>query len=612
MANDSITPPGQQISDAPLITQVPPPGSLNLLNISGLGASDSPSAFSANPAASPYEAYLNMPPAPFASYSGPSVMDGLPFDAKLGANGRPKKADGSDDDGVQVSVLYSDQLVEDNVTPYVRITTDGKVLNQNGQSVTAGDLSRSNLVIKVDRDPEVPNAQMTDLQKQCLNDFLKNDLTQALDKNADFASRPIYVADQTAAVDPELMAALMQPQIRDQAQVTADQITQIDNAMPAPSGIMSREQAESNFSNEVTQRQRETDDEYAVRRAVTALFSQKDHPYTSISRVSDGYMAGPGITYNVMDNYMTQVVLTPEILRELGTPPDYSKLGEVLKKHPELLQALMARLKHLQETGEISKEMAQRLSDPKTAGELGSFINKLHSGGTMTRSELAEFRAEMKANLPKETQEAIILDTVRRYMSTGADAAHIAAAIQLGKTPAELAAHPELLKTPEMRKLMAAAQKYHAVASSIHNSKPGDYLSWSTDASGLQMKIAKVAEAVAEHTGTSGWCYRAAKKTLGYFGIHLSGGKAEDAMSQMMELVREHKFEIVTGAPSKPGDVRVCMSGGSHPYGHIDIVARDGHTRAADHFLPSSFRPENLGYGEVETFRAVDPSDKQA
>ena len=87
---------------------------------------------------------------------------------------------------------------------------------------------------------------------------------------------------------------------------------------------------------------------------LAALDSNQQNPYETVRQRGDhSYAVGrDGSTWNQMSHYL-MTALTPEILALLGDPPDYSKLGEILKEHPEMLGKLQENMQKLVKEGKI-------------------------------------------------------------------------------------------------------------------------------------------------------------------------------------------------------------------------------------------------------------------
>ena len=92
--------------------------------------------------------------------------------------------------------------------------------------------------------------------------------------------------------------------------------------------------------------------------------------------------------------------LTPEMLEELGNPPDYRKLGKILAKHknnPKFKEAMDARMNNMREQGDnisadkIGAEFNKLSNDSMYAENFGIFLNGQQSGRNATGEEMQNF-----------------------------------------------------------------------------------------------------------------------------------------------------------------------------------------------------------------------------
>ncbi len=123
--------------------------------------------------------------------------------------------------------------------------------------------------------------------------------------------------------------------------------------------------------------------------------------------------------------------LTPEMLEELGNPPDYRKLGKILAKHknnPKFQKNMEARMNNMREQGDnisadkISAEFNKLSTDSMYAENFGIFLNGQQSGRNATGEEMQNF-------FNKDMQKAVASSRI-------ADVAH-EAGVKIKDLPAQ-------------------------------------------------------------------------------------------------------------------------------------------------------------------------------
>jgi hypothetical protein len=407
-----------------------------------------------------------------------------------------------------VTVRYADQKPDPNsdlttpAAPTVVIDRDGKLLNSAGQPFDPSSLDfskgvPSNIVVQLQHDKTDPDGA-TDAQTQALNGFLQNQLNPALRQQNDAAAdQGIKVDDKTGQVQAAVTDALAAVQPPEQPQPamapqTSQAVNQINNDMPADNQphSMPAHQAQQYFSHADVPKGQDANIT-AEKDMIAALEGSKENPYETVQQRGDNsYAIGRyGNTWNQFNNYM-MMALTPEMLALLGNPPDYSKLGELLKEHPEFLKKMQENLHKLEKEGKVPHSFAERFKNADSAAHFGNFVDKLHG----TKGALTA--AEIKQNLPKDLQEAMTTDLIKHGIANGATPGKIALANQLGKNPEDLTAKD--VYDPKNIEFMNAATRYYGLAEAKqHTTKPDDKIDYQIsndpNVSKIRMEIANAA-----------------------------------------------------------------------------------------------------------------------
>jgi hypothetical protein len=406
-----------------------------------------------------------------------------------------------------VTVQYSDQKptspsdLAAATPPTVVINKDGTLLKPDGTpfDTSALDFSKgvpSNIVIQLQHDSTDP-AGATDAQTQALNGFLANQLSPALRQQNDAAAdQGIKIDDKTGQVQQQVSDALAQGQPPEQPQpamapATQAAVNQINQDMPADNQrhSMPAEQAQHYFSHADVPKGQDANIT-AEKDMIAALEGSRENPYETVQQRGDNsYAVGRyGASWNQFNNYF-RLALTPEMLALLGNPPDYSKLGKLLKEHPEFLKQMQTNLHKLEKDGKIPHQFAERFNSPESAAHFGEFVDKLHG----TKGPLTA--AEIKQNLPKELQEAMATDMIKHGNDNGATPGKIALANQLGKNPEDLTAKD--VYDPKNIEFMNAATKYYGLAEAKQHAKPDDKIDYQVsndpNISKVRLEIARAA-----------------------------------------------------------------------------------------------------------------------
>lgn len=337
-------------------------------------------------------------------------------------------------------------------------------------------------------------------------------------------------------------------------------------------GSISRHAADGYFpQREVPIQKGETNSAAAFKDTVAALFqADKDHPYETIRRTSDGgHAVGRyGLTKHHISNWLAGL--------NLGEPPDPAKIAELIKqgKLPEGFTA----------------ESVQRLQN---------LANRLGDGNSNITAD------ELKSELPKELQERIATGLSKQYAEEShGDSGTAALAWLKGKRVGELTQEEQ--NDPSGMQIKDAAQKAYSLATARQMSQAGDRIEFKDggDGSPLGIQIASRAQHVAESMGSVGYCKRGVRQALEPFGIHLQGSYAKDSAEQ---LARNPRVQEISTSDLRPGDVLVHQPAGygrtigQRYAGHIAVYLGKGQ-EASDHV---QHLIKGQGYGGTRAFRIV-------
>lgn len=485
----------------------------------------------------------------------------------------------------RVTVGYSDRPGASQEPATFKVNSQGKVLTSDGSEVKALDFSNGipkNISIQLERDPNLASLPAEDRkaietkQLQGLNDFVGNQLDPALRQAGLEVQRSgLGVEDpqkliserrraqmERGDVPPEPAPVQPAPHGYSRQERAATHHINGRHGMPNHSrGTMTREHADKFYPNrEVPQQPRESNDVYARKEAMAAAFNpDKAHTYETIRKHNDGsYAVGRyGHSFNHFNNSMHHVLhkvhWPASVMKELGDPPDWSKLSKILKEQPDLLKdpKIMKEIQEGKEAalkdGTLPKGMEGRFKDAQSIESYANFVNKLKGkDGELTKEEVAQ-------NVPKEAQEQMAQNTVERGIKSGATAAETVLAQHLGKAPDQLSSQEKT--DPANKDYLDAASKFYALAQARNEPgpksarDPNDPIEWSTKENG--MVLAKAALDMSRHIGTVGDCARGPRQTLDQFGFHL---KPMIATEQGKVIQASGLFREVSRAEARPGD----------------------------------------------------------
>jgi hypothetical protein len=535
--------------------------------------------------------------------------------------------------GVKVLVQYSDQAQpafsvrqENGQVEQVNPPTPDIIIGRDGKIHQMTDLSKGvhqNIVIQVER---VPGQPSTAEEKEALNRYVQKDLPGVLQKNSDMsqiAQQNVQLNDANQLVTSQARQALSDVSREpgpDLSQQTQQRMSQMDRAIPQGTerGVMSGEKARS-FYPDVQQQEGDNDTTYAEKKMLGGLYSDTQKPYEHIAtRSNHSYQVGAyGATFNSFSHYV-KFAMTPAILEKLGHPPDWSKLGEILKdlqeKDPEAYKDYLKKVAAAEKSGKIDSDLAKRLVPGKdgkldNVQHLGEFIDKLQGGkGQITA-------AELKENMSSKTQEAMASSLIKEYKHMGANASKIALAVGLDKTPKELTA--EDLKTTKAQALSQSANKFYKLARATQHAGNDDAVEFQVSgdpASPMGYTLAKHFMDHAKSATPGGKCAGGLQLSLADAGLGKWCGSGE-AWTMANKMLQSGEFVAIDAKYARPGDIVAkhhASGGGGHIEG-IASVTRSGFQLGSDfHHTKQDLNYTNGGYyNKTLILRYVGPNGAQ-
>lgn len=389
--------------------------------------------------------------------------------------------------------------------PYTfRVTGHGRVLDSQGQEVSK-NISfdhgvPKDIVIKVDKPDnfdKMSKAEQTAAkadQQAHLNDFVRQTLNPAIRAASPEASaQGIELRDSTRSLQPDAAREIMQSDAQRQATeaplkpaekpVVAPQTNYSDSERHAyhrmngrhgmrngHTGSMPREYADTFFPKGTQQMPGESADMAARRETLAASFApDKADPYGTVRQQPDhhSYAVGRyGHSFNHFNHLMHSALdgamhhWPQSVLAEMTDADgniDWSKLSQVLKEHPDLMQGVQDSVK----AAGLPDALADKFSDADKLGNFGNFVTKLRGdAGPISKQELA-------ANFGKDAQDAMAQQTVERGTRTGKTAAETALAQHLGIEPDQLTDAQK--NDPSNKPFLDAANKLYALANAREN-----------------------------------------------------------------------------------------------------------------------------------------------
>lgn len=432
---------------------------------------------------------------------------------------------------------------------------------------------KGNVVIQVER----AEGQLKPTKEQQAR---LNDLVQYVDSrmNPDSAKdkKPTQIEDAQGLLSDSVRTKITQEKPADEHfdSKTREQVQRMERFNGGGHGHMSRHQADGYFPERSVPRQHnESFQTQDLKDTIAGMFnSDHKHPYDEVRRRSDhSFAVGRyGLNEKLLNSWLSE---------QLGDPPDMSKL-------PELMAQLAKQ-------GQIPQDFADKFKDQSFANGFGDFLQRMRGDGAeITSQDMAKF-------MPKELQETIATNLATRSgKEAGNDAGKAALAWELGRSPATLSDAD--LNDPQNKSFMDAARRMQSITQARQIAGDRDSIEWNGQAGDLALRLAHDAQSVAQRMGTVGYCYRGVKEALNRIGVHLEGGAAYQARSQ---LERDPRFREVSLNDLRPGDVLVhppgyANDGRAHQYGHIAVYLGNNQ-EASDHV-------QRLIRGRTSVFRLVE------
>lgn len=442
------------------------------------------------------------------------------------------------------------------------------VINSKGKIEVRNDFEKhpnpdGQIVVRVARQHD--QMEPTGAEKKALAELVGYLDGRIKETHPDSKGRKLELHDDQGLVEDTVKHKVARPSDWHLSEPTRHQVERV-NRFNGGEGTLDHRQIDSYFPRrEVPQAKDESAGVVAVKDAIASLFlPDARNPYGTVrERQEGGYQVGRyGFSECLISAWLTEL---------LGDPPDWSKLDQLVA------------------AGKLPKELGKQLHDPKVRAEFGQFLEKIKGGhGAPTAAELERF-------LPKELQETIASDTIKRFAAGGQkDPGRIVLGFSLGKSPDKLTA--EDLSSEGNRQLMGAADRLFGLAQARQMMGRDDKIEWS-GGSPMGARIASVAEHTARSMGTVGWCARGVETALGKLGIHFSGNAADTRGF----FENDSRFRRVSMSDLQPGDVVVRGASSSHQWGHIFVYLGNG-KEASDHVQSVT---SGANYGQSVAFRFV-------
>lgn len=461
--------------------------------------------------------------------------------------------------------------------PAATIKNDGSVVDGKGKTVVDRDgniLDRtflsspsfnSDLTIRVANDSSagLPN----DAQKRVLNkltDIWGQDVQTAFDGKLETIQTTDGTAVKHVSIDDPNHLVSDEVAQKFGNNIPADRIASTippqEVAPPAPAELPPEQQVSDATSRAVQhvnsdfpqggsgeRRASDTDQYYAQRTPNQDEGSYSDYlnMIAGVTRqdVASSRHVGDGIRFGLygtgprtFSDYVFSF-LSPEILAQLGTPPDLSKLAELLKDNPKLLEEIQ---KSLKEKG-APEELIADFADPTKAQNFAAFAGKVVTG----KGDISP--AEMKAMMGESFQNKIALATVKKYKDAGASPSDIALAYQFDKDPKALSQQERDSDTGKA--IASASSRLYLLSHARQGANPGDEIRWTgdnKDPNSVAFRL--IQEAKRHQNGEAKGCVRAHDATVNaVFGIRPTGDAFNNLFSTYDELNRKYpgQFKMV-------------------------------------------------------------------
>ncbi|MBI1270490.1 CHAP domain-containing protein [bacterium] len=406
--------------------------------------------------------------------------------------------------------------------------------------------------IKIHLEQSGDESEPTSAQKEALKE-LSDYVSQRMKSTNNLARlEGIEVVDEANLIPDEIKNNISRsdyPEFQDMPEQTRQAVDRV-NRMRNGAGEMSVPQARDLYpERDVPRAASETDPVYAMKDTVAALFNAEgDDPYSAMRESRDGSL-------QVGRYGLTSQLISGWLLEQLGDPPDWSKLQELLKK--------------LEKEGKLPKGFADQFENPE---QMQEFLKKMQDG-SLSKDELNKF-------LPKEFQETIASDLVEKFSNeTGGDPGLVALAFLHGKPPSELSEAET--GSPAAQNARRAAGDLYNLSMTTQKAGDGQNVQWanpSDPTSPLAMKLVDAAHSADSQYNrygvgkSGGQCAAAVQVALSQVGMSefMGSGNAWDMRNA---LVNSGKFEMVDASQARPGDLLLWKpTPGGSVYGHIEVV----------------------------------------
>lgn len=493
----------------------------------------------------------------------------------------------------QVTVTYNDASQNDPAkAPDIIVRQDGTIEATNDFQAAG----KKNLVVQVEHQPG-DTSDPNPLQRAALDNVVSY-LYDRMSADPSIGQNGLKVNDEFGLISDALLKQLAtngnpgKPDAASEADARRDFSPESQRAMsnmsrmgPGQSGQMSRDDIERNFpQRDVPTLEGETDKIQDSKNAVAAMFNpEKSAPYETLRSHGDqGYAAGRyGLTYPLMNSWFSGMGMNLDDTDEEGFITKLEQLDKEGKLPPVLKKIFVGK------NGKL---------DHNKIRQFHKFAHDMHSGKGLTS-------ADVKANLPKELQEQMAMDLVKKFNAAGGDSVgKTALGFHLGKSPDQLT--PEDLAAKGNQEYMQSAEKLAKLSGFRHGMGEGDKLDWKVNPNGTELdgSIIKAAFHKAASMGTTGRCAEGFQIGVSRFAPELMG--TGDGVAMRRSLAHSQNFQQVSWndaqealrAGKAVAVSRQWASGGLNNGGHVALLAYNNGRimEASDHV--TTFRKENNYY----------------
>lgn len=331
----------------------------------------------------------------------------------------------------------------------------------------------------------------------------------------------------------------------------------------------------------------------AMKETLAAMFKPDEkEPYQTVRRdTNSGYRVGRyGMSGRNAGNWLGMLLaMDPELAAILGDPPDYSKLQEYLKKHPDKAKNLQAKMDTAMKQGmqglagqeKVKKEFGEKFNDPEFSQGFSEFVGKLGDSNTPQ----SEIEAGMKTYLPEELQETMNQQLVENYAKqivgdknpdhiTPEDAGKIGLAMLMGRVPTEAE-----FNNPNYKAYTEATQNFYQLARAGQFG-PGPIIVTEHNRKLVAAARGNVGEALWAQSPWAGvceggnlGCAASVSMVLKELGVRVTGSASVVELSNQLAAAGYDRIPITSMSQYRPGDVVYgATGGGGGGNGHIGII----------------------------------------